>query len=115
MAERIKSNPCGVPPDIEGRIPPHLKKGLTALLSQEAKILDQLNSNPELAQIFITNPGRALAQMKVKVDPQLAAALRQVSGRPNPFTKKTYKLPDGSRITPSMKVTFMRHNPARSG
>jgi hypothetical protein len=108
-------NPCDVPPEIEGRIPPHLKKGLNALLSHEAKILEQLNSNPQLAQTFITNPARALAQMGIVVDSQLAAALSGAAGRPNPFTTKTYKLPDGSKITPSMKVTFVKHNPAKSG
>ena len=108
-------NPCDVPPEIEERIPPHLKKALTVLLSHEAKILEQLNSNPQLAQTFITNPARALAQMGIAIDPQLAAALGGMESRPNPFTAKTYKLPDGSKITPSMKVTFVKHNPAKSG
>jgi hypothetical protein len=108
-------NPCDVPPEIEGRIPPHLKKGLTALLSHEAKILEQLNSNPQLAQAFITNPAGALAKMGVPVDPQLLKALGGAAGRPNPFTAKTYKLPDGSSITPSIKFTFAKHTPSKSG
>ena len=108
-------NPCDVPSNIEGRIPPHLKPGLTALLSQESNILSQLNSNPQLAQTFITNPGAALAQMGIKVDPQLAAALNGAAGKPNPFTTKTYKLPDGSKITPTMRVAFVKHTPTKSG
>jgi hypothetical protein len=107
-------NPCDVPPEIEGRIPPHLKKGLAALRSQEAKILEQLNSNPSLAQTFITNPAAALTKMGIEVDPQVIAALGGASGRPNPFVAKTYKLPDGSRITPSIKITFVRHTPTKS-
>jgi hypothetical protein len=107
-------NPCDVPPEIEGRIPPHLKKGLTALLSQEARILEQLNSNPELAQTFITNPAAALTKMGIHADPQLIAALNGAPGRPNPFVAKTYKLPDGSKITPSIKITFARHSPAKT-
>ncbi|MDA4112736.1 MAG: hypothetical protein OK474_01690 [Thaumarchaeota archaeon] len=102
-------NPCGTPTDVEGRIPPNLKKGLTALLGQEAKILEQLSSNPPLAQMFITNPGAALAKMGVTLDPELSAALRGASGKPNPFTTKTYKLPDGTKITPSFKVSFVGH------
>jgi len=106
-------NPCDVPPEIEGSIPPHLKKGLTALRSQEAKILEQLNSNPSLAQTFITNPAAALAKMGIAVDPQVMTALGGASGRPNPFVPKTYKLPDGSTITPSIKLTFVRHTPTK--
>jgi hypothetical protein len=105
-------NPCGVPPEIEGRIPPRLRKGLEALLSQEGKILDKLNSDPKLAQTFITNPALALKQIGVEVDPQLLAALNGAPRRPNPFTPKTYNLPDGSKITPAMKITFAKHVPA---
>ena len=108
-------NPCDTPTDVEGRIPPVLKRSLNALLSQESEILRQLNSNPKLAQTFVENPASALAQMGIKVDPQLAAALKGAAGRPNPFAPKTYTLPDGSKITPSFKVSFVKHAPAKSG
>ena len=108
-------NPCAAPSDIEGRIPPHLKKGLAALLSQENKIVLQLNSDPKLAQTFITNPGAALTQMGVKVDPQLMAALNGATTGPNPFVPKIFKLPDGSSITPTHNVTFAKHKGAKVG
>jgi hypothetical protein len=108
-------NPCDVPVDIEGRIPPQLKKSLNALRSNEAKILQQLNSDPKLAQTFITNPGAALAQMGIAVDPQLLAALKGASGKPNPFATKTYKLPDGTTLTPSISVTFVKHVSSKGG
>ena len=102
------SNPCGVPTNIEERIPPGLRKSLTGLLGHEAEILRQLNSNPDLAQTFITDPGAALARMGVALDPALGAALKGGS-RSNPFAPKTYKLPDGRSITPSIKVAFVGH------
>jgi hypothetical protein len=108
-------NPCDVPVDIEGRIPPQLKKSLTALRSNEAKILQQLNSDPKLAQTFITDPGAALAQMGIAIDPQLLAALKGATGRPSPFAPKTYKLPDGTQITPSINVSFVKHKSAKEG
>jgi hypothetical protein len=108
-------NPCDVPVDIEGRIPPQLKKSLTALRSHEAKIIQQLNSDPKLAQTFVTNPAAALAQMGIVLDPQLIAALKGASGKPNPFAPKTYKLPDGTKITPSINVSFVKHKPAKEG
>lgn len=107
-------NPCSTPTDIESRIPPGLMKSLTALLSQEATILKQLNSNPALAQTFVTNPGAALAQMGIAVDPDLSAALKAAAGKANPFVPKTYKLPDGTSVTPSIKVTFAGHQTTKS-
>jgi hypothetical protein len=106
-------NPCDVPVDIEGRIPPQLKKSLMALRSQETKILEQLNSDPKLTQTFVTDPAAALAQMGITLDPQLMAALKGASGKPNPFAPKTYKLPDGTTITPSINVTFVKHDSAK--
>ena len=108
-------NPCDVPVDIEGRIPPQLKKSLIALRSQEAKILQQLNSDPKLAQTFVTDPAAALAQMGIAIDPQLISALKGASGKPNPFAPKTYKLPDGTTLTPSINVTFVKHKPTKEG
>lgn len=72
-----------------------------------------MNSNPQLAQTFIENPAAALAQMGIKVDPQLGAALKGAAGRPNPFAPKTYKLPDGSVITPTFNVSFVKHTTAK--
>jgi hypothetical protein len=109
------SNPCGIPVDIEDRIPLQLKKSLTALHSQESKILQQLNSDPKLAQTFITNPAAALKQMGISLDPQLAAALERSSGKPNPLAPKTYKLPDGSKITPTININFVAHKPSKKG
>lgn len=106
-------NPCDTPADMESRIPPNLKKSLNALLANESEILQQLNSNPQLAQTFIENPAAALAQMGIKVDPQLGAALKGAAGRPNPFAPKTYKLPDGSVITPTFNVSFVKHTTAK--
>ena len=106
------ANSCDTPPEIEQRLPPSLKKALTGLLSQESKILQKLNSDPKLAQTFIQNPGAALAQMGIKLDPELASALG-TEGRPSPFVPKTFKLPDGSAITPSINITFVRHEKAK--
>ena len=52
--------------------------------------------------------------MGIAVDPQVMTALGGASGRPNPFVPKTYKLPDGTKITPTIKLTFVRHTPTKN-
>ena len=105
----MPANPCGDAGDIPERVPAHLKKAMAALLHHESTILNHLNSSPEAASKFLADPATVLAELKIPVDSALMASLRSVSTKQNPLAQRNFCLPDGTQLTPNIKVTFVAH------
>ena len=96
--------------EILRRIPPHLKKGLDGLRKHETQILDHINSSPEAASRFLSDPMATLTELGIQTDTQLASSLKLSSGGANNFiSQRTFHLPNGKEIRPKITVTFVRH------
>jgi hypothetical protein len=97
----------------ESQIPPSLRGPLTDLRKHEALILTELNSDPDKAARFLTDPGAVLSEIGVPIDDNLRKALRSAfasaSGQQNPLTPRAFSLPNGQQIAPNIKVTFVAH------
>lgn len=102
-------NPCGDAGEVPDRVPPYLKKPMNELLRHEATILNHLNSNPDAAAKFLSDPATVLAELKIPVDGSLEAILRTFTQKQNPLVPPTFCLPDGTQLTPNIKVTFVAH------
>jgi hypothetical protein len=105
----MPTNPCGDAGDIPERIPSHLKKAMTALLRHESTILTHLNSSPDAAAKFLADPAAVLAELKIPMDRALAVSLRSFSLNQDPLAQRSFCLPDGTQLTPNIKVTFVSH------
>lgn len=105
----MPTKPCGDVGDIPERIPIHLKKAMTALLRHESTILNHLNSSPEAASKFLADPATVLAELKIPIDSALATSLRSFSPNQDPSAQRSFCLPDGTQLTPKIKVTFVAH------
>jgi hypothetical protein len=104
-----QKNPCGDAGEVPDRVPPHLKKAMNDLLHHESTILNHLNANPDAAAKFLSDPAAVLAQLKIPMDPTLAATLKNFAPKQNPLAQRTFCLPNGTQVTPNIKISFVAH------
>jgi hypothetical protein len=105
-----QTNPCGDAGEVPDRVPAHLKKAMNDLLRHESTILNHLSSSPGATAKFLSDPATVLAELKIPVDSDLAASLRSFSPKQDPLAQRTFCLPDGTQLTPNIKVTFVAHS-----
>jgi hypothetical protein len=96
--------------EVPDRVPAHLKKAMNDLLRHEATILNYLSSSPGATAKFLSDPATVLAELNIPVDSDLAASLRSFSPKQDPLAQRTFCLPDGTQLTPNIKVTFVAHS-----
>ena len=116
MVDATKStNPCKDLGDVHERIPGHLKKGFQELLRHESTVLNYVNSSPEATAKFLADPATVLSELKIPLDNNLAAILRAFSQKQDLTAQRTFCLPDGTQISPKIKVTLVSHRAAPGG
>lgn len=108
-SEMDNSDSCGPVPSIENKIPKDIHKSLLDLRKYESKIINQLNSNPQLAEKFLTNPAAVLSEMGIPIDNNLSARLKNFPKTQNFLAPRTFCLLDGSKIRPKINVKFIPH------
>ncbi len=87
-------------------LPPNLRKSILELRKHESSILKTLNENPEIANLFLRDPGGALSKMKIPIDPQLRK--RTKMGGLDDFIKpREFCLPNGKTLRPKIRVRFV--------
>ncbi|HVP24642.1 MAG TPA: hypothetical protein VMS81_01525 [Methanomicrobiales archaeon] len=89
-------------------IPPDLRKPLENLKKHENTILKTLNRDPRMAGLFLTDPGTALARMKIPVDPVIRKRA-VIAGQAGILAPRRFCLPGGKTITPRIRVNFVAH------
>lgn len=108
----VEHDMCDSVPGIENKIPKDILKGLMDLRKHESKILSQLNSNPQLAEKFLTNPASALSELGIPVDSKLNARLKSFS-KDSFVQDRTFCLPNGTKVSPKINVKFIAHEDGR--
>ena len=92
----------------EMNIPPDLKNPLEKLQKHEKSILKAFNRDPRMAELFLTDPGAALARMGIPADPLIRKRAR-LDGQESILRARKFCLPGGRTIAPRIKVRFVAH------
>ncbi len=93
----------------EDTIPRDLREPLISLQKHEKTILRVLNSDPEMGRLFLTDPGTALARMKIPADP-VVRKRASLPGQPDILSPRRFCLPGGKVIAPRVRVNFVAHS-----
>ena len=88
------------------RIPPVFKKDLIALQKHETKILESLNKDEELAKLFLSNPGAALAKINIPVPQAMKKQLKPDQTLAQLLQPRQFRLANGQVVTPKVRIRF---------
>ena len=89
-------------------LPADLRASLMKLRSYESTILSKLNGDPNLADLFLKDPGGALVKMGIPINNYLRKCANTQGRVVIPPVKKIC-LPNGQTITPKIKVRYVPH------
>lgn len=90
------------------RLPPDERAELSRLRKHEEKILAALESDENLRQLFLRDPGAALAKIGVPVSQRLRLKMRQGANGEDLLKARQFRLPGGQVITPKVTVHITR-------
>lgn len=93
-------------PLLEG-LSPELQESLTKIKRYERSVLKKLKE-PQLAELFLKDPGAALARMGIPMDPLLRKRAK-VEGISDLLASRNFCFPNGQKIAPRIKISFVSH------
>ncbi len=106
---RKKKNPSALRPLGEwertmlNRLPPDLRQNLEEIRNYEEVALNKFKQDPNLLNLFLKQPGEALARIGIPVDPVIRK-LAKVSKPEDIFMQRKISLPSGEKIEPVISI-----------